>query len=351
MIGSELNPKTMSRDKALELSTPEKLLYFKNAVTTHPHIKDTLSSLEILSMQNSGTQIIFLIGPTGVGKSLVVDRFKESVIKENWDLIVNDPSFIPIISIVAPSSGEQVFSWRSFYSRLGVELNESLMDQKTKSAWEPNRRKTINVNTASTIAGMRDAVENALAFRRTSIIIVDEAIPLMRDRKSTMIDKDKIDAALLKKMDTLKSLANINGLTLIFVGSYDLYEMMTLSGQVTRRSFCIHFERYCSLQLKKENKGLEAFRNSLDKLQIALPIKGLPDLKLYVDDIMTSCFGCVGTLKDTLQRTLSISLKKYNGVWDFRCLKSAYMSKDQLDTIMTETIKGEERIKYASFMP
>jgi hypothetical protein len=167
--------------------------------------------------------------------------------------------------------------------------------------------------------------------------MTDEAINLVRANKN--------EDALTKKMDTLKSLANIHGTTLLLVGSYDLYPLMNRCGQVSRRSTLVHFERYHS----EITSDVVAFSDALGLLQSALPLDGVPDLKPYAKELMHVCVGCVGNLKDTLTRAMSIGLESYQGQWNAKCLQKEILSKAQIATILLETEEGEKEIKDALF--
>ena len=336
MNSCNLTPKFMSLQEAMKLSVKQKRIYFRNAKVLHEGVKATLSELQLMTSPCSGTQIVFLVGPTGVGKSFLIDLLKESIIKENMPEILEDPSYIPVIAVETPSSGEKIFSWQIFYNKLGAELNEVLMDKKVEHEVVDGRIRVKNVTTRSTIAARREAVERAIGKRRTALMIIDEAIHLMRDKESN---------ALTKKMDTLKSLANIHGTSIVLVGSYDLYKLMNQYGQVARRSTLVHFERYRS----EKPDDVTAFTKSLSKLQKALPVEGEPDLTPFAKALMLPCTGCVGTLKDTLQRALNICLTSYKGKWSEKCLEKALLSKAQVTTILEEITDGEERIQGASF--
>ena len=137
MNSCNLTPKFMSLQEAMKLPIEQKRIYFSNAKVLHEGVKATLSELQLMTSQCSGTQIVFLVGPTGVGKSFLIDLLKESIIKENMPEMLEDPSYIPVIAVETPSSGEKSFSWQIFYNRLGAELNEVLMDKKVehKGGW------------------------------------------------------------------------------------------------------------------------------------------------------------------------------------------------------------------------
>jgi len=248
----------------------------------------------------------------------------------------SDPGYIPAISVEAPSSGEHGFPWNIFYTKIGKELNEPLLDKKIKDRTKGHKNMVANVTTNSSVGGLRQAIEEALGHRRTSLLIVDEAMHLVRRSKGE---------ALITKMETLKSLANIHGTTLLLVGSYDLYKLMNLTGQVARRSALVHFKRYSS-ECEDE---VENFNDAVNLLQEALPIKNVPDFKIFNKRLMVPCVGCVGILKETFQRSLVIALQAYDGNWNDMCLQRALLSKAQIQTIEQETRDGEESIKNATF--
>jgi hypothetical protein len=333
---TNLTPKIMPLTEAMKLNDEQKLLYFDNAKVPHESIKSALSELQLMTSRFSGSPIVFLIGTTGVGKTFLKDLLVESIITKCMSDMNDDPSYIPVISVEAPSSGERTFSWSTFYDRIGYALQEVLMQKKCEDKVVDGRYTVKFVTNRSTIAARREAVEAALGYRKTSLLITDEAIHLMRDKEGN---------ALARKMDTLKSLANINGTTILLIGSYDLYHLMNQSGQVARRSTLVHFERYSSAKQDDVN----SFSAALDKLQKALPIKNLPDLKEYAKQLILPCAGCIGTLKDTLQRALIISLNNHEGKWNKDCLSKALQSKAQIEKIEEESHHGETLIGNAIF--
>lgn len=336
MDTSKVSPKTMSLEEALKLPKKLKTDYFINTLADHRNAADAMVELEICTSYGSGTQIAYLMGPTGVGKSFLIQKLEEYIIKENMPEMMDDPSFIPVISVEAPSSGEKEFPWKIFYSRMAAKLNEPLVNKKLADRSENGIHKVAHVTTSSTIGGLRETIEEAIQYRRTYLIIIDEAKHLLGQTK-----EDKFGPI----MDAIKSLGNIHDTTLLLVGSYDLYPLTVLSGQVCRRSSLVHFERYDDA--KKDD--VDCFENSLALLSRALPLEGLPDLMPLASELMVPCTGCVGTLKQTLQKVLAAALITNSGKWDMKFLEKAFMNKDQLQKIEKEIAEGAELIKNATF--
>jgi len=64
----------------------------------------------------------------------------------------------------------------------------------------------------------------------------------------------------------------------------------------------------------------------------------------YTNDLMLNCIGCVGILKQTLQKALIFCLMVNNGKWDTKYLEKALLSKAQVQKILEETVDGEGNI-------
>jgi hypothetical protein len=243
---------------------------------------------------------------------------------------------IPVVLLSAPAAGDKSFSWRMFYTQLGKELKEPLMDKKQEDRLQDGRRSLCHISSGSTVTGLRLAIEDTIKLRKTVLVIVDEAIHFIRQAK--WISKTN---GLDSQMDALKSLTIMEDayLTIALVGCYDLFQIMFINDQLTRRTSPVHFKRYLS--------GVEideaAFRKSIRFLQKYLPLSDVPDLTAFSDVLMESCVGCVGILKETLQRALSHALRN-KGKWTDVCLQKALLSEMQINTILEATLEGEKDI-------
>ena len=327
----------MTPAEAMLLPDDEKLAYFWQVRVKHPRITTILDDLETMVLPGSGTDIALLIGPTGAGKSTLSASLMEKLLKLHHAEMIKDPSFIPVVLLSSPSSGETKFSWRILYIKLGKALIEPLLDKKQEFRLQDGHMSVRHVTTGSTVAGLRMAVEEALRYRRTLLVIIDEAVHLIRNVKGP---------TLAAHMDALKALTLLEGvtLTLALIGSYDLYQLMCLSGQVARRSAIVHFQRYCLGNAADE----AAFKKSVETIQKYVPLKGIPDLTPMSNELMYACVGCVGTLKETIQRALTFALRN-KGKWTDACLTKALLTEKQITSILEETLKGEIDIEKAIF--
>ena len=333
MCCSETNPLTVSQDEALKLSDPDKRLRFRKARLSHPMIAETLAEMATLASPDSGKSILLLTGPTGVGKSTLVRILEESFLTANREAITADPSFLPVASLVAPASGERGFSWRMFYTEMGRAMQEPLLDRKRETLRLNDPKPLTLYSARASVSGMRMSVENIIANRRVRTIIIDEAVPLLRQARGNDLENH---------MDAIKTLAD-KGATLVLVGSYDLHQLTKMSAQLARRMGVIHFRRY---KPDDEDEKRE-FQKIVRQFQKYMAIKGLPDLGERAEDLQEACVGCVGNLKSALTTALEDALRN-NGKWAESCLDRALFSQDQMLTILEETLRGEALLETAA---
>lgn len=321
---------SLPKERVLRLSVEDRLAHFHGIRLTHPRVSQALADLKLMSKPGAGSDITLLVGPTGVGKSTVVHALRNQVLQEQEKRMCDEPALIPIILTEAPASGERGFSWRIFYQRLGEELQEPLMSKKQETRTKDGRVTVRPVSTTATVAALRTAVEKALVNRSTSTVVVDEAVHLLRNIHGNTLENH---------MDAVKSLANIDGVNVILVGSYDLLPLLTLSAQVARRSSIVHFPRY----LTGEHLDERAFAKVLEKLASYLPLEDEVDLSAYAEDLQKACVGCIGILKNTLSRALALTLRD-GGKWQESHLEKALMSPMQHSAILQETLEGEQKM-------
>lgn len=325
----------MPLKEAMDLPDPEKLLWFKAARFLHPKIKAVLHQFECMADRGSGTDIIILIGPTGVGKSTLISFLWKGMMKRLQAEMLADPGFIPAVVFDGPASGERVFSWRSLYSRTLEGLQSVLIDRKQLVIERDGRILTRGTSHGSTVAALRFAVERELIARRTTLLAIDEAVPLLRNRRGDTLENT---------MDALKSLANICGLTLALIGSYDLLQLAKLSGQLARRCSIIDFPRY-HRGVEEEDKD---FVNAVWNLQNLLPVKDQPNLVKQAPKLMEESLGCVGILKDILSRALAFSLQA-GGTWSNDHLRRALLPNEAKKAILREILLGENAMRCSAF--
>lgn len=300
----------------------------------HPRIEGLRTEINSLIYPGSQSNILLVIGPTGAGKSTLMERIVDDSYKRYQVQMETDPNLVPAIYVQAPASGEGDFSWRLLYERilqqlegsdLGISKQAFGINQLTGLAVRPRRQGR------STLAGLRTAVERSLRQRETKILVIDEAVHIIRSCR-------KNNAQMQIQLDTLKSLANECGTQLVLVGSYDLYDLVSLSAQISRRTHVLHFERY----REDRPEDVHDFQKCLRSFEKNLPLLWDQKLVPHLDALMQNCVGCIGTLSTILNR--SARRAEAAGAWQLSALEGALLTEAQVEQILTEIVLGEQAI-------
>ena len=114
----------------LEQSARERRAYFQNYTLAHPHLVEVYQQLrDEIRMADAGS-LIFVCGPSGIGKTTLLRRLEQKVQEELQPELEQQPGRFPMVMIeaLAPESGN--FSWKDLYRRLLLQLEEPGIDKK-----------------------------------------------------------------------------------------------------------------------------------------------------------------------------------------------------------------------------
>ena len=296
----------------------------------HPRIATAIEECQLMLTAGSSADLLLVCGPTGVGKSTLGHFLVAEELKQQAGEMTNNPGFMPAIRVEAPASGEKEFSWRLFYQRILHELEGELDAPRTAYGVDPETGRVVRPrgNNTNRLSGMRTAVERSLRNRGTRFIVVDEAAHIINQCQP---------ARLAQQLDTLKSLSNEYGVQWVLLGSYDLFDLMSLSGQLARRTHVVHFSRY----RHDQETDVCSFNACLRQLIKTMPaLQGL-DLVRYAEAFHQTTLGCIGTLRTVLMRLDRLVASKG---WSEDALCTALLTEAQVTQITREVLEGEERI-------
>jgi GTPase SAR1 family protein len=324
--GPGFPPDLLSQPKATRIA------YFTGLTIAHPLLVHAYEHLRRAVSEASSDSLIFVFGPSGVGKTTMMLRFEQHLIEEMSPELTADCGRIPVVSLeaVAPDSGS--FNWKDFYKRLLVGLEEPLVDRKIRpdrpDEPRPRRPQPMTGRTVA-IAEWRMAVERALHHRRPRAILIDEAQHMA---------KMAAGRRLQDQLDCLKSLASLTRTIHVLVGTYELLAFRNLSAQLSRRSLDIHLRRY----LADQPNDVIAFKNILMTFQKHLPLAEEPDLIARWDYFYERSIGCVGVLRDWLVRSLALALENGERSLNLGHLDRQGLSIAQCEKMLAEASEGED---------
>jgi hypothetical protein len=299
----------------------------------HTRVSEVMTELDTLIYPGSQDSILLVCGPSGAGKTTLARHMVNDALRKANVELEAKRGIIPAIYTEALSSGETTFSWRLFYERILAQIDSDVDSPKLLYGIDPetgrmNRARSINRGT--TIAALRTAVERGLLARQVQFLVIDEAAHIIRQARSH--NRQEI------QLDTLKSLANLSGTQIVLVGSYDLYKLVSLSGQLARRTHVVHFERY----REDRPEDVQAFARCVSGFEKTLPNLWGGQLTTHSKALHANTLGCIGTLSGVLRRAAKLATIK--NAWTTSALERALLTEAQHNRILEEILDGEAGI-------
>ena len=255
------------------LSLEEKKALFASVTITHRQLEVVHDRIRRAVRQPAGFSFILVHGPTGVGKT----RMMESLAGQVRDLLLPPGSHassrslapygvsslpMPVLVIEADPPDGKAFNRGYFYRTILQLLGEQTYRQQMHvdihaDQAPPKRRRLSRTATESNDdPDLREAADAAMHRHGVRVIFLDEAHHLL-------YGKDGMGGSMLQEqLEWLKSLGSKTGVLYILVGTYDLFNFGKLNGQIARRCLPVHFPRY---QLEREADCIE-FQTALLEL-------------------------------------------------------------------------------------
>lgn len=312
----------------------DRLAYFSNHTVAHPLLKEADEALMRAILQTTGASLIFVFGPTGVGKTTLLLHIQKRLAEALQQDQSEDRGSIPVASVEAVASDSGSFSWKEHYQRALQALSEPLIKNKldyvARSA-KKNRNGQLIFNAKANTSELRLALEGALCHRRLKAFIIDEAQHLTRMASGRRLQD---------QLDCIKSLANLTGTVHVLVGTYELLAFRNLSGQLSRRSADIHLRRY----RVDSAADVKAFQSVLWDFQRHLPLLQEPELLPHWQYCYERTIGCVGVLKTWLLQSLTEVLETEAPTLTLQHLEKQALSISRCVSMLTEALQGEEAL-------
>ena len=319
-------------------SSQVRLDYFKAYTVAHPALKQADQAVWNALREPAGASLIFVFGPTGVGKTTLLAQIEKRLIDLSCSQGIARRGHIPTLRLDAVSPALNQFKWGDYYQRALMLLQEPLVEytvdygqpfpRLTKAARE---REVFPSSGFTDTAASRLAFEQALKHRKPHAILIDEAEHIAKAARGSK---------LLDQLDHVKSLAIMSKTVHVLVGTYDLLVFRNLSAQLSRRSIDIHFSRYRATN----EADLRAFKSVLWSFQRNVPLEEEPDLLQHWKYCYERTIGCVGVLKDWLTRALAEAMEKGEKTLSRTLLEQHALSVDRCDQMITEAVAGESAL-------
>ncbi len=315
---------------------PERRLdYFKAFTVAHPALKQADQAVWNALREPAGAALIFVVGPTGVGKTTLLTQIEKRLIDLATTPGNRSNSHIPALKLDAVSPALTQFKWGDYYQRALLLLQEPHVEYAVDYRRQVPvlARQTVEQNPLpwkgrTDTAALRLIFEQALKHRKPYAILIDEAEHIAKAARGSK---------LLDQLDHLKSLAIMSQVVHVLVGTYDLMVFRNLSAQLSRRSIDVHFSRYHATN----EADVRAFKSVLWSFQRNLPVEEEPDLLQHWKYCYERTIGCVGVLKDWFTRALAEALEQGEKTLSRPLLEQYALSVDRCGQMVSEAVAGE----------
>lgn len=307
---------------------------FRAYTVAHPRLAEAKETLMNAIHGVEPNSLIFVFGPTGVGKTTLRLKIEQLLAQELLSELQKDLTRIPVVSVeaVAPESGN--FNWRDHFKRLLYQLDEPLVDCKLHRPLEENvaGAATHFMPTPRALGTeYRYAVEQAIRYRRPVAVMIDEA---------QHIGKISSGRRLLDQLDVVKSFANQTKTVHVLLGTYDLLAFRNLNGQLSRRSVDVHLARYRA----EDAEDRQTFINVVQSFEKELPFEESSDLVSNWEFLYERSLGCIGILKEWLVRAVTVAYRKGDRKLTRRVVETQALCIAQCEQLHAEITDGELKL-------
>jgi len=311
-----------------------RIRYFAECTIQHPILDKVTKQLWRALNSQVEESLIFIYGPAGVGKTTLCEHVVNKLIERNKMLTDLDMGKkIPVAFVNAAAPDNNRFDWKQFYQHSIFTMESSIAHNNLPkfTRYNPRLAPALYFSEKTTSCEYRGHFIETLKKHSPYAFFIDEAQHLAKVKSAD---------SLLNQMDILKTIRKSSKTTIVLVGPYDLVPFRNLSGQLSRRSWDIHFSRY-----NTSDEHLTGFQEALLTLQRKLPLIVEPDLISNWKYIYAKSVGCIGIMKDWLLRSLEIAVSEDQNTITLDILKQCSLSDSQCQNIALEIVDGEQLVR------
>ena len=305
----------------------ERCNYFSNGFhLEHALLERSKSRLRSILFRPEQYQIVNLIGPTGVGKTELSKDIVKSVFMGEMDCDNKDG--LPAVYIEVPVYGGGSFDWKGLYLRVLDSIN-SPPENLCRSIKLPIRPQSGRGYSEKhrTEDQIRRALEKRIFELNIKVLIFDEVQHLFKfTAKNTE-----------KSLDILKSIANITKCQIVLIGTYESLRGITWSGQLSRRTENIHFHRSDWSEPDQKSDFIAAYGGLLAHIPFEISSDLISEKAVF--KVYQLCCGCIGILKQTIEKALAN--KADQSCVNLDCLVESSLSTNELIQIAREINERE----------
>jgi len=298
----------------------------------HKRLQEAHESLQFLIDHGKGFELLTLVGGTGAGKSLLIEKLFEHLMSREREEMERDADYVPAVVTKAWHSGYRAFDWKSLYRDASKAVGDPFAWMRRPDR-EADLKRTRFGGEPPTITGYRRSMQAEFEYRRTKYWFIDEAQHILTGAKA---------GGPADQFDVLKSVAQTSRVKIILVGPHSLLTHVDCSAQLARRTNCVQLHRY---HVTHEG-DMDDFASCVAAFLTRLPLTSYPDVEENIDFYYAGSTGCVGILKEWCERAAEYMWRAGGGrALTLEHLRATRLRKSALEKIWSELLEGELLLK------
>ncbi|MGG6295177.1 AAA family ATPase [Leptolyngbya sp. AN02str] len=318
-----------------EQSNQQRLDFFKNDqyAISHRNLDQAVNVLLQRACSRSQSELILVVGPSGVGKSILLRLLENLVIREVLPELIHNPGLIPFINIEAMATGQGKFMWDGLYRQILVALGELYIDQKIDYGTIQDslkRKKPSSGKRASEIT-LLNALLTSLSHRKPYVVAIDEMQHIIRTASSSTLEDYG---------ERIKFLMEGSQVVWVGFGTYQLLRLLNSDLRSSGITKIIHFPRY---HYEVEQDAQE-FQRILSIFQSRVPLPETPSLCECWEFCYERSIGCVGILKGWLTQAVALALEETANTLSISHLERTAKLTFECQQMVKDGIEGEARV-------
>jgi len=266
-------------------------------LSIHKRLKYAIASCARSALrQPDNMRLIFVIGPTGVGKTSLLPLLRQELARLADNDLAQASGCHGLATMTVPVGDMDGENWREYYLRsIEAVTSNDAKDNRDNGTDRPDGETCSPMHSliGQRTEVLRHELERKFDAGRTRVLALDDAQHFLLSRRRPR-----------DRMIFIGNLASTTGVVHLLLGTYDALPLTSLPAHLLWRSPVIHFPRY----RREHAADWGSFHYVLRTIQEHMPFQEPPDLVSRIEYFYTASLGCVGILVDGLRGAVTDAL-------------------------------------------